>query len=265
MSKTRISAVLSAAILLSTAGSAEALTWDRRTYFTFSQPVALPGITLPAGRYMFRVMDPDTSRRVIGVTSGDGSRSYAMFLSIPAYRADVPERPEIRFLETASGHPAAVKAWWHPGDSSGFEFIYPKGQLDRFSRSVLPEPKPLPVPEVSSERAIDAEPGFVTEPAAGDRGEDPQAAEYAPAGTPSPDPVVTSDESQFEADASDTALSDPILSEGAAPAAQATASQGQVTGETTRQELPRTASPFAGLLLGGLTAAGFGLRLLRKS
>ena len=33
---------------------------DYRTYFTFSAPVTLPGVTLPAGRYLFRLADPNT-------------------------------------------------------------------------------------------------------------------------------------------------------------------------------------------------------------
>jgi hypothetical protein len=51
-----------------TASGASAFTHDKRTYFTFNQSVALPGVTLPAGTYMFRLADPDTTRRVIQVS-----------------------------------------------------------------------------------------------------------------------------------------------------------------------------------------------------
>ena len=37
------------------ASGADAFTSDKRTYFTFNQSVALPGVTLPAGTYMFRL------------------------------------------------------------------------------------------------------------------------------------------------------------------------------------------------------------------
>ena len=53
-------------------GSALAQTADHRTYFTFSTPVTLPGVTLPAGRYLFRLADPNSSRKVISVLSEDG-------------------------------------------------------------------------------------------------------------------------------------------------------------------------------------------------
>ena len=45
-------------------GVAQAQPADYRTYFTFSAPVTLPGVTLPAGRYLFRLADPDGSRKV---------------------------------------------------------------------------------------------------------------------------------------------------------------------------------------------------------
>ena len=75
----KIVAFLTLAVLtLSIAGRAEAQPADYRTYFTFSAPVTLPGITLPAGKYIFRLADPDSSRKVINVLSGDGKRSLAM-------------------------------------------------------------------------------------------------------------------------------------------------------------------------------------------
>jgi hypothetical protein len=101
---------------------------DKQTFFTFSQPITLPGVTLPAGTYQFRLADPTGSRQVVQVLSDDGSESYAMLLTIPAQRFDVPAEPEISFMETPSNTPAAVKIWWYPGHTIGREFIYPKEQ-----------------------------------------------------------------------------------------------------------------------------------------
>lgn len=98
---------------------------DLRTYFTFSQPVALPGVTLEAGTYLFRLIDPIGSRGVVQVLSEDGSESYAMLLSIPAQRAEAPDDPEVHFMEASESGPPAVKAWWYPGRTTGHEFIYP--------------------------------------------------------------------------------------------------------------------------------------------
>jgi LPXTG-motif cell wall-anchored protein len=101
---------------------------DQRTYFTFSQPVTLPGVTLPAGTYLFRVADPTGSRKVVQVLSEDGKNAYAMLLSIAVQRPDVPDEPEVHFMETPASTPAAVKIWWYPGESTGHEFIYPEEQ-----------------------------------------------------------------------------------------------------------------------------------------
>lgn len=123
--------VLSAGILLAavTAGTAfaQGQTFERRTYFTFRGPVAIPGVTLPSGKYLFRLAST-TRRDVVHVLSYDGRTPYAMFFALPEQRPDVPENPEIRFMETAAGMPAAVKTWWYPGDRTGWEFVYPKEQ-----------------------------------------------------------------------------------------------------------------------------------------
>src|SRR5688500_1479376 len=122
------------AVLAFTSTIAHAQTIDHRTFFTFSQPVTLPGVTLPAGKYLFRHPDSATGRRVVQVLSADGTQSYAMLLSIPAQRAEAPSQPEIRFMETAEGMPSAIKTWWYPGNRIGWEFIYPKEQALKLAK-----------------------------------------------------------------------------------------------------------------------------------
>lgn len=106
---------------------------DKRTYFTFSGPVDMPGVALPAGRYVFRLANPDTSRNVVQVTSADGKRVYGMFHSYPSERATPANDSEIRFMEASAGTPPAVKTWWYPGERTGYEFIYPKQQARRIA------------------------------------------------------------------------------------------------------------------------------------
>ena len=131
------------------ASGANASTYDKRTYFTFNQSVALPGVTLPAGTYMFRLADPDTTRRVIQVTDKQGTESYALLLTMPAYRLDAARDSEVRFLETPVGAPRAINAWWYVGDSTGYQFIYSKEQLaalNRVSRLGVAEPRTTVAP-----------------------------------------------------------------------------------------------------------------------
>jgi len=101
---------------------------DKLTYLTFSGPVQLPGITLPAGRYRFQLADTQESRRVIKVQSEDGKKQLAMLLTIQNQLRDIPKDPLVLFTETAQGQPGAVKSWNYPGERIGYEFIYPKDQ-----------------------------------------------------------------------------------------------------------------------------------------
>jgi len=112
------------------AASAQTYPEDKRVFFTFSGPVAVPGVTLPAGKYLFRVTGSIATgeRNVIQVLSDNGQTSYAQFFGIAALRTDYASKPEIRFMETAEGMPAAVKTWWYPGAKGGYEFVYPKEQ-----------------------------------------------------------------------------------------------------------------------------------------
>jgi hyperosmotically inducible protein len=99
---------------------------DKRTVFTFNQPVALPGVTLPAGQYMFRFVDQ--GHKVFQVLSADGTQVYGMVLTRPSERVEPASTPEVSFMETAEGMPAALKAWWYPGERTGSEVIYPQDQ-----------------------------------------------------------------------------------------------------------------------------------------
>jgi len=114
---------------------------DKRTLFTFSGPVTLPGVTLPAGQYLFRLADPNSSSKVVQVLNADGTKPYGLFFTIPAERLEPASSPEVHFMETASGTPAAIRTWWYPGERRGYEFIFPKEQARRLamgaSQSVL--------------------------------------------------------------------------------------------------------------------------------
>jgi hypothetical protein len=133
-----------------TAGVALAQTHDKRTVFTFNRPISLPGVTLPAGDYLFRLVDTDTTRKVIQVLSGDGKTPYAMLHSIPEVRVTASRNPEIRFLETAKGQPSAVKTWWYPGERIGYEFIYPKEQARRLAMEIT---EPILTTKVETKRS----------------------------------------------------------------------------------------------------------------
>lgn len=110
------------------AAPAAAVPLDKRTTFTFSAPIAVPGVTLPAGSYVFRLANDQTGRDVIQVLGADRGTPYAMFFSLRTPRGEPVDTPEIRFMETAADMPAAIKSWWYPADTQGYEFVYPREQ-----------------------------------------------------------------------------------------------------------------------------------------
>lgn len=109
---------------------------NQDTYFTFSAPVELPGVTLPAGRYLFKLVDSQSNRHVVRVTSDDRKQLFATLMAIPSYTVGRPtDQPEIRFMESPENAPHAVKLWIYPGRTVGHEFIYPRAQAQRLAKA----------------------------------------------------------------------------------------------------------------------------------
>ena len=111
---------------LLTAAAAAAAPPDNRTTFTFSTPVSVPGVTLPAGTYVFRIANIMHGREVVQVLSADGRTPYAMFFALRTPAAARVAKPEVRFLETAADLPLAIRAWWYPAETHGYQFVYPR-------------------------------------------------------------------------------------------------------------------------------------------
>src|ERR1051326_3313944 len=114
-------------LMLSSAASAQS--WNKRTVVTFSGPVEIPGVgaqVLPAGTYVFRLLDSQSDRHIVQVFNKDETHIYATILAIPNYRLQATDKTVMTFAERATGEPQAIRAWFYPGDNSGQEFVYPK-------------------------------------------------------------------------------------------------------------------------------------------
>jgi hypothetical protein len=119
--------------LVGTAATAQQPT-NQITYFTFSAPFELPGgKTLPAGKYVFKIVDSPSNRHVVQVMSEDQTEMHATLLAIPAQRMEPAEEPEVRFMEAEANAAPAIRTWWYPGRSIGHEFIYPKDHARRLA------------------------------------------------------------------------------------------------------------------------------------
>jgi hypothetical protein len=158
---------VAALLAVMTPAPAGAITYDKLAYLTFSGPVQVPGTTLGAGTYRFRLTNAETSRNVLQVLSNDGSTLYAMFNTIPDRRSSITDEAILSFRETPAGVPPAARSLFYGGEDIGYEFVYPKGGPNMIP-DVVPQPEvafstaPAPAPEPIAE----PEPEPVLEPVA---------------------------------------------------------------------------------------------------
>jgi hypothetical protein len=105
---------------------------SERTIMTFSNTVEMPGVTLPAGTYVFRLADTP-SRNVVQVLSGDEKDVLGQWSFVQAERPKVTEDTVVMFRETPEGTMPAIQYWYYPGERIGKEFIYPKDQAQKIA------------------------------------------------------------------------------------------------------------------------------------
>jgi hypothetical protein len=102
--------------------------WDKKTYITFSDTVQMPGATLPAGKYVFKLVESNANRYVVQVFNERENHVFTTVIAIPNYRMKTPDKTIITFYESPEGQPQPVRAWFYPGDNFGREFVYPKSE-----------------------------------------------------------------------------------------------------------------------------------------
>jgi hypothetical protein len=103
--------------------------WNRKTVVTFSGPVEVPGVgqhNLPAGTYVFKVLDSSSDRHIVQIFNQDETQVLTTVLAIPNYRLKTTDKTVITFRERPAGEPEALRAWFYPGHSWGEEFVYEK-------------------------------------------------------------------------------------------------------------------------------------------
>ena len=87
-------------------------------------PYRLPGVTLPAGVYLFERLEP-TNRDLVVVRSADRTRVYFMANTLPADRpAGMPGTQLVTLGEARRGEVPAVTAWYPLNEQAGHVFVY---------------------------------------------------------------------------------------------------------------------------------------------
>ena len=129
--------------------------WNRKTVMTFSAPVEIPGVhlkgwgVLPAGTYVFKILDSATDRHIVQIFNQSETEIYATILAIPNYRLTATGKTVVTFSERPAGEPEALRAWFYPGRNWGEEFVYPRAKAIELAKSantaVLFTPAEIPV------------------------------------------------------------------------------------------------------------------------
>jgi hypothetical protein len=223
-----------AAIIAFAAPRAHASDWDKLTYLTFSAPFQVPGMTLGAGTYTFKLVDGSGDRHIVEILDKRTNKPLTLLMTIPDQRVEASDKPVVMFSERPSGTPPAVRAWFYPGNTVGDEFVYPRKQATVIAKA-------------THQRVLS-----MSDDSASDR-----------------DRMKSADVGRVDGDGI-MADSSPAPS-GAAPmrsAAQNRAPAGTEpdgTRRPTRKTLPQTASNLGlfELLSGLMFAAGFGVRAVR--
>jgi hypothetical protein len=214
---------------------AQADPWDKKTYLTVNKTFQVQDRVLPAGTYVFKLLDSPSNRHVVQIFNEDQSHIIDTILAIPNYRLQPTGHSRFLFYETPPGAAPALRAWFYPGDNFGQEFRYPK-HLAMLETTQQTEQTRM-----------------------NKQAEETKATETTQAEAPPPPPpaqeekAVTTEQQTVEI-AQNTPPPPPAAPE-PAPAAPA---------ETPRQ-LPKTASPYPLFGLGGLLSLGlYGLLRLKR-
>lgn len=248
---------------LCVAPAAHADDFTKLTLMTFSAPVEMPGVTLPAGTYRFELADPSTGRRVIKVSDKDGKTTYGMFLSMANERMTPTSTPVVMFKESAAGAPRAVQVWFYPGETYGYEFAYPHDQALKIARAAH-EPV-LSYSDRSASSTPDAERIAAmkgAEVSRIDEHDKPVSTDQALKESSEPRTAVSPQRAP-----SASSQSSATAAQSAAPARPSLSARAETAAPPVRRHLPRTASnlPLFELLAGLSLVGGVTLRLVRSA
>jgi hypothetical protein len=207
--------------------------WNRKIEFTFNKPVSIPAVhqpgwgTLPAGTYVFKIMDSSSDRHIVQIFNKEETTIYATILAIPNMRLTATDKVVLTFRETPIGQPVALKGMFYPGRQWGEEFVYPKVRATEIARATNETVLSMPA-TMEKEASMPESPAVVAElqeaplTAVNPAGEEVQTAEVVTPPTPAEVLVARN------------------------------------------EELPKTASPLPLFALLGMLALGGGMALTEK-
>lgn len=158
-----------AALTLTPAAHADE--WNKLTIITVNEPIQVPNMVLPPGKYALKLLDSPSDRNIVQIFNADQTHLITTILAMPNYRLEPSGKTVLTFWETPPGQPKALRAWFYPGDNFGQEFAYPKSAATQIAArahapvptteatqpqqmatapvTTTPPPEPAPAPEVA--------------------------------------------------------------------------------------------------------------------
>jgi hypothetical protein len=123
----KLAAAAFGATILAVVATASTEAWASRrtTYVTFGQAVALPGIELAAGAYIFELAAPNQHKNLVRVLSRDRKKVYLTQFTLTVQRpANLDPKRMISFREAPRGMALPVNTWFPENEVTGRQFIY---------------------------------------------------------------------------------------------------------------------------------------------
>ncbi len=257
--------------------------YNKKTNVTFSAPVEIPGVhmkgygTLPAGTYVFKLVNSQVNRHIVQIQNADESKTYATILAVPNMRLKPTSDTVITFSERPAGEPPAIRAWFYPGASWGEEFVYKKSRAKELA-AANKTPVLYSSDDTSAEvtEPIQATPADLNAAQIGAYNQTGDEVELAEAVTaPSDQNTASSSQSTSVANNAEpparnddhaAASANVQMAQNTPPPAPTPMPATVDNTASTRSEMPQTASPLGLYMLGGLLALGgaFGVRSMRQ-
>lgn len=125
------------ALCVLAAPKAKADDFNRKSIVTFSAPVEVGGSgaqVLPAGTYVFKVMNPGAYSHIVQISNQDETHVFTLIVAMPNYRLKPTNKTVMTFSERPAGEPEALKAWFYPGREWGEQFVYDRSKAIQLAK-----------------------------------------------------------------------------------------------------------------------------------
>ena len=136
---------------------AKADDYNKKTIMTFTEPFEVPGVgaqVLPAGTYVFKLVDSHVDRNIVQISNEDGTHIYTTILALANRRLKPTDKTVLTFKERGEDQPEAIKAWFYPGETWGQEFVYSKKRAIELAK-IVKEPVLATSDELAAEAPIE--------------------------------------------------------------------------------------------------------------